>query len=550
MRCVEILTSLFEKKLGFPQIYETIFDVLLNGFEIEIGAVFACHKAFDFIEPIAYHGIEPEEERIQFNRFAERLSARVAHLGTNQKDPFFVLSPDDLTTEFVGTTWEKQFGGKYFLVPLSYENQLRGFIIFPYNALEPTIGRDMDLLYLCIRNVHLLFERACLQGEFAGVRGEVSYQRKSIDALLSITKPEADFITIEKIFQKAIGPVQEITGFSTVTARLYDPDRKCFRLMAHAGMTPEMVKNLNCISDDNPIFLEIIKKKEPAVKTPVKFVQELGYKRTIFVPLVSGDAVIGSIDLPTKSDYFPTEDEFRWFALVGRMLGSMIYQAQLTERLQSMAVIQERTRLANELHDEFSQIVRSMKWGLEEARITLENKQLEQTDETLEKLETMVQHTVDYLREEMLSLRERVDSSEGIIPIFEGMLLRFERNWGIKTKFMNEMKVATNHTIFLSSNTEIQLIRIVQEALMNIRRHANAHMVTIKVAEDMDSMVFSIIDDGIGFNLEDIPHERLGLRIIRERASGVGAMVRIDSIKGAGTILRIEVPNYLGVAPL
>jgi hypothetical protein len=85
--------------------------------------------------------------------------------------------------------------------------------------------------------------------------------------------------------------------------------------------------------------MEIMKKKEPAVKTPVKFVQELGYKRTIFVPLVAGDTIVGSIDLPTKRDYTPTDDEFRWFALVGRILGSMIYQAQLTERLQSSAVI-------------------------------------------------------------------------------------------------------------------------------------------------------------------------------------------------------------------
>jgi hypothetical protein len=71
--------------------------------------------------------------------------------------------------------------------------------------------------------------------EIASVRAEVTYQRKSIDALLSITKPEAEFPSIEKIFQKAIGPIQEITGVRTVTARIYDPDRNCFRLMAQSG---------------------------------------------------------------------------------------------------------------------------------------------------------------------------------------------------------------------------------------------------------------------------------------------------------------------------
>jgi two-component system nitrate/nitrite sensor histidine kinase NarX len=376
---------------------------------------------------------------------------------------------------------------------------------------------------------------------------QISYQRKSIDALLSITKPEADFPSIEKIFQKAIGPIQEITGFETVTARIYDPGRKSFILMAQSGMTPEMVKSLKCISDDYPIFSEIMKNKAPAVKIPVKLVKELGYKRTVFIPLVAGDTIVGSIDLPSKIDYIPTDDEFRWYALVGRILGSMIYQAQLMEQLQSRAVIQERTRLASELHDDVAQLVRSMKWGLEEACNALEEKQPEHAADILENLKTTVQHTSAYLREEMLCLREKVDSNQGIIPILEGMLLRFERNWGIRTTLVTDSSVTTENNVYLSSHAEIQLIRIVQEALMNIRRHARAHTATIKISEDMDSLIFMIIDDGIGFRLEDVSQERLGLRIIRERASCIGAKVQIDSIEGTGTTLKIVLPGYEGV---
>ena len=385
--------------------------------------------------------------------------------------------------------------------------------------------------------------------EIARLTAEISYQRKSIDALLSITDPETDFPSIEEIFRKAIGPIQEITGFRTVTARIYDPERKCFTLMAQSGMTHEMVKNLKCISEDFPIFSEIMQKKAPAVKIPVELVKELGYKRTIFVPLCAGETIVGSIDLPTKKDYIPTDDEFRWLALVGRVLGSMIYQAQLMERLQSRAVIQERTRLANELHDDVAQLVRSMRWGLEEARSALEKKQLQPAARILVDLETTVQHTSAYLREEMLSLRERVDSNQGVIPILEGMLLRFERNWGIKTELLVDSDIATRQGVFLSSHAEIQLIRIVQETLMNIRRHAQAHTVTIKVSEDVDCLILLIIDDGVGFRLEDIPQESLGIRIIRERASSIGATVRIDSVEGTGTILKIELPSYEG-APL
>lgn len=387
-----------------------------------------------------------------------------------------------------------------------------------------------------------------MRKEHAKIEKDEIYQRRCIDALLSITEPADEFPSIEKIFQKAIGIIQEITGFSTVTVRIYNPEAKTFRLMAQAGMTPEMIEKLYYVSDDTPIFAEIMDKKEPAFKVPYQFVQDSGYKKTFFVPLVAGDLIMGSIDLPTKTDYFPDDDELRWFALVGRMLGSMLYQAQLTERLQSMAVIQERMRLANELHDDVAQLVRSMRWGLEEARLTLNSQQYEKTDGILESLEIMVQNTSAYLREEMLSLRERFDSSAGIFPVLEGILSRFERNWGIKTTLEMESSDPANYNKFMSSNAEIQLIRIIQEALMNIRRHARAKTVRLKVSEDLDRMIFTIVDDGIGFRLEEIPQDSLGLRVIRERASSIEAKVRIDSIEGVGTTLEIQVPNHVGEA--
>jgi len=374
----------------------------------------------------------------------------------------------------------------------------------------------------------------------------ILYQRKSIDALLSITKPDDEAPTIEKIFQKAVGPIQEISGFSTVTLRLYDPEWKCFRLMAQGGMPPEMVAALNCMSEDAPIFAEIMKRKEPAAKIPLQLVRDLGYKKTVFIPLIAGDAVIGSIDLPSKKNFELSEDEYRWFALVGRVLGSMIYQVQLTERLQNMAVITERTRLANELHDDVAQLVRSMRFGLEEAQITLENNQLDLTAQVLQNLENLVEHASAYLREEMLSLREKVNPNQGIIPIIEGMLLRFEKNWGIRTEFVKNCCLSASDKTMLSSKTEIQLIRIIQEALNNIRRHANAHHVILKISEGVNHLVFTISDDGIGFRIDNIPHESLGLRILHERAASIGAIVQIESIQNMGTTIKIELPFSAG----
>ena len=224
----------------------------------------------------------------------------------------------------------------------------------------------------------------------------------------------------------------------------------------------------------------------------------------------------------------------------------MIYQTQFTLRLQSMAVIQERTRLSNELHDEFAQCVRSMKWGLEEVRMTLENNQPEKAIGMLKNLEILAQNTSAYLREEMLGLREMVDPNQGIIPTLKGMLSRFETNWGIKTELLAMGDVSTDQMNFVSCDAELQLIRILQESLSNIHRHANATVVTLTVSNEADRIVFTLDDNGIGFHLENVPQESLGLRVIKERASSVGATVLIDSIEGKGTTVKIEFLNQAG----
>lgn len=378
------------------------------------------------------------------------------------------------------------------------------------------------------------------------VQNTISHQRKSIDALLSITNPKDESLSIENIATRAIETIKEITGFRTVTFRIYNPQEECFTILAQSGMTAEMIKQLYRVRDDGRVFKDIMEKKEPTQITPIDLVRNLGFKRTLFIPLVAGEMIVGSIDLPTKTDYCPDHDAFRWFALVGRMLGSMVYQVQQTERLQNLAVMQERNRLVNELHDDFAQCVRSMEWGLDEARTALKNDQLEQADGILENLGVMVQNTSTYLREEMLGLREKIDSDRDLLTVISGMLSRFERNWGIKTDLIVENSVDYDHKMFLTPKVEVQLIRIIQEALMNIRRHSNASMATIEIVQGTDGIVLAIIDNGIGFYPENVPAQRLGLRVIHERATSIGAMMAIDSIEGSGTTLKITLPSQLG----
>ncbi|NLG73719.1 MAG: hypothetical protein GX495_16965 [Chloroflexi bacterium] len=366
----------------------------------------------------------------------------------------------------------------------------------------------------------------------------MTFQYNNLDSLFSITGPGTNTPTTISILQQAIKPVQEITGFNAVAARVHDPRGSCFKLIAHGGLQPGVIQILSPQPAEGTIYEE----KMPVVVAAEAALQVWGYREIIYIPLLAGEVTVGFVELLSTHENHLSEGEFNFYALIGKILGSMIFQAQRAECLQRAAMIQERVRLAQELHDDVAQLVRSMRWGLDEARVTLDNQQLDKTYDILDNLETLAQHTADYLREEMLCLREGVECQEGIIPILEGMLQRFERNWGIKTALIVVNDAADHFRGVLSPAAETQLVRIVQEALMNVRRHAEASSVLVRITGDENRLIITIVDDGVGFCEENIPHDRLGIRIARERAASIGAKVNIDSHRGAGTIFKVEIP--------
>ncbi len=374
----------------------------------------------------------------------------------------------------------------------------------------------------------------------------ISYDQDSLDALLSIARPEDGPLALGTLLERAVGVVQNITGVQAVTARVYEPERDNFRLMAHAGLTPEMLDHYTCISGSTPNFAEIKKQKHPVIVPPYRYLQELGATWMVVIPLIAGEIVPGSLSLLSWRAAPPTQAEYERFALIGKLLGAMLWQVQQAELLQTQAIHQERTRLSSELHDDIAQLIRSMRWGLEEARCTLDDRQFEKTDEVLGNLEELVQRTASYVREEMLGLREQTEPGLGIVPILNRMLARFERTWGIKTALVAGDDLE-EQMAFLPPQTEAQLVRIIQEALVNVRRHAEARSVLVRISYTEARLVVTVTDDGKGFKPEDIPQERLGLRIIRERATSVGAKVRIETMEGDGTTLEVTIPGCGGM---
>jgi two-component system nitrate/nitrite sensor histidine kinase NarX len=161
-------------------------------------------------------------------------------------------------------------------------------------------------------------------------------------------------------------------------------------------------------------------------------------------------------------------------------------------------------------------------------------------DEELLEIQTLIRREVLALRELMQALKpSELDSSEQLPDVLASLVERFRRDTGISARF-----ITAGARIPLPPARALEIVRIVQEALANVRRHSQARNVLVRLTADGGTCSLVVEDDGLGFEFEgrlsgrELDERRIGPAIIKERARIAGALLAVDSTRGAGA--RVE----------
>jgi PAS domain S-box-containing protein len=214
---------------------------------------------------------------------------------------------------------------------------------------------------------------------------------------------------------------------------------------------------------------------------------------------------------------------------------------QLQEQIQNMAIQVERERLGRELHDGLGQVLGFI--GLKAEMITemLRQQKIEQAQHTVAELSQIAQTAYADMREAILGLRSTVTTDVGLEPTLREYLHRYQREWNIPT----ELVIAENTPTRFSPSAEIQLLRIIQEALTNVRRHSHAERAWVRFETENDGVVVTIEDHGRGFDTRQPTPDHIGLQTMRERAEALGGQLEIASTPGTGTQIRVHLPRQV-----
>jgi two-component system nitrate/nitrite sensor histidine kinase NarX len=266
----------------------------------------------------------------------------------------------------------------------------------------------------------------------------------------------------------------------------------------------------------------------------------------IEVPLAYHDDVLGHYAICVDRPGIAGREDIReLLASIGQHLGVAVAKHRSDAEARRLSIIDERNALAHELHDSLAQTLAGLRFQVRMLEDTLRLGTAPAALEDAMRIRNAVEEAHTELRELLNSFRAPLDQ-RGLVPALEKLTEQFGRDTGVHVFFQKECRAPN-----LSAAEEMQLLRIVQEALTNIRKHAHAHTVRVLLAcRPRRPYLLLVEDDGVGFdvpNQRGRPGEHIGLSIMEERARRLGGQLRIESEPGEGT--RVEVTYAPGRLP-
>ncbi|MFW5692255.1 MAG: GAF domain-containing sensor histidine kinase [Chloroflexota bacterium] len=212
--------------------------------------------------------------------------------------------------------------------------------------------------------------------------------------------------------------------------------------------------------------------------------------------------------------------------------------ASMASRIQSIAITEERYRIAREMHDSLAQVLGYLNVQMQTLELHVRSGDCEKTLLELKAARRSIRLAQDDVRESILSLRTTLSNDLPLPTALEQYALEFGVHAGLNVYFQSD----TPDPLMVTPLAVSEIVRIVQEALTNVRKHAGAQTVEINVAASVASLVITICDDGIGFDPRATILRHFGLSTMRERAQQIGGQFDVFSRPGAGTSIRLEVP--------
>ncbi len=350
-----------------------------------------------------------------------------------------------------------------------------------------------------------------------------------VNTLVGLSQRLAGGADTEDVLLEAMSALYELTEPDAAVLGMWEPEAGHFRLKYRAGAGGLEKSEHTYVPAPGELDAPVAERIPGFVQT---------FDQVLALPLKTNEQPVGRLWVGRAQPRpFSASERVVLESLAHQMLIA-IEHARLTEQIESGAVVAERARLSREMHDGLAQILGFLSLQMQSLDSLVSQGKLDETRAELRRARERIRDAQAEVRENILNLRTVLSKNGEVVPFLCEYIAQFGEQTGIQT----HVHCADNPRTSLSPVCEVQLVRIMQEALANVRQHANANNVWVSLGESGAGFEVEIRDDGVGF-IEPTAGKRFGLKSMRERTESVHGELVIDSTPGLGTRIHLRVPR-------
>ncbi len=424
-------------------------------------------------------------------------------------------------------------------LPLRSEDQVHGVLAVISRRERRFAPKEIELLASVARQLGLATRNAVL---FANVQ----QRRDELEALLTVGQAASASLHVNDVLDAALEAILSVT--TAEAAEVWLATGEQLELVRHSGVAAEAFRERTVLRLGEglpglaaermaPVVVHDLTADQRCLRSAIK---QLGFESFCAIPLVRGGALLGVLAVAARDrDALSGRAERRLLEAIGEQVAIAVENAHLHERVLDGAVIEERERLARELHDGLAQVLGYVNTQTLAIKKLLATGRGVEAERQVAEMESAARRVYTDVREAILGLRT---TRGGLLPSLRAYLADYRRMSGLELKLEVDEEM---EALRLPASVEIQVVRIVQEALSNVRKHAHARAATVRIRGDAGTVEVEVDDDGQGFEFDrprrtGWPH--FGLQTMRERAEAIGGTFAIESSPSAGTSVIVRVP--------
>lgn len=430
-------------------------------------------------------------------------------------------------------------------VPIWWQSRLVGiFAVFDEHEGRVFDEHDRETMELLAQHVAIAIENARLYGE---ARARVT-EMVGIQQIGTLLLEEHDF---DRVLHAVCEQVQRLTDAEGIGLALLDESGRFLEIRAAVGPNATVLRGTR-IPIEGSFGGEALRRNKTlrsadAPNDPRGYKPSLllGNTRTLLsVPMKTRQRTVGVLSIYNKRDTAPgdgfTDRDAELAALFANQAAVAVENARLYEQTREFAVIEERNRLARELHDSVTQSLFSVAL-LSQASLSLWDKDPPKARERLERAHELASGALAEMRALIFQLRPMALQEEGLISALKKHAVALRSRHGLDVKV--EVDGPEQR---LAPAVEEAALRIVQESLNNVVKHARATGALVRLEFHDKHLRICTEDNGVGFNPGATGGRgrarTLGMSSMRERADEAGGSMRVESQPGRGTRVLIELP--------